>query len=1407
MNIRPKTVRRLLVLFAAFLLFATGMALLLLRSARKDRATVANLRSDAFRAYEMHDDARAVTLLEQYINRSPAESSDAEAVYAYAMARERVPMDGHAQIAEAISLLQRYLDLAPADPHDAKHELLKLYAQARYSKEALTLADTLLAKNPRDVEALRARGAVMQNDKKPAEALAACQALNHVDPTSLYWQEQELRLMAELKQPNEQIVAHARQLLDAHPDDPRFHANLAIALDLTGDHAGAVAALEAAAKLPPPDAESALQVISLLDAIPRIDLADFLLARSVSRFGNDPRLQDLSIRRLFESEAYSQLLEKLKDVSPASPTASPNWLAFKAIALYQLSRRAEAEAIVKALGERKDATATAWAEALRARFPGQPMEPAVVLNAYRDAIAHDRLNPVFHYFLGDAHASMGEADEALRDWNTASRLSRTWAMPLFRMSRTLSSTGRYPEALRVALVLGRRAPGAIGTQIAYAIAAWGRLQQDPAELQSDKGGKLLQNFEMIRARAPNEPETLAAYVALLSRRGQRDKAVEAVESAIAAPASLPETTFGQLLAVDEQEHLGLEQQLLDKAEKSHGLTAAIAYDRALSLYNAGKKDEAAELVKPLRQAHPNDPQWQLNDSRFRDATGDPDALNTWKALCAAYPQNARIQYAALSTPARFADRAFWQQTIDRVKTLTGPDAQAWQIELARLRLTVQSTPQEIEQTVASLQKVSQSSPELADIHRLLAQALLLTGKPESLAKATAELSAAHDLEPEDFATISRLAALLASQGARDRAAGLVDAVARTPNLAPDRRLWAANMYGELGDPAAGVKLLTAGADATTQPSSSNRDALLASLYVRAGRLDDARNTYLKLLDNPGVAPALLIDAAGFFASMRQTDKANQCLARLKEMKVDDSSVEVISALLQEREGQPAQAARTLTDATRAHPQNERAWEELAGLHLRNGNLDEADKIAAAGLQAIPNAPTLTAMRTQVAGLRKLDRRDAVPLLPTISHSPQQPAAAATVAALADARDRNRPPQDVLSNLRQLADQYPAFVPLQEIVARRYVAGRRYKEAGDLASRAAELRPSDPAPLKLLTDIQESAGDFVAARAAANRWREASAADPLEADLEIAQTYLQQPDADPASAIKQLDPYMTDAAPEPQRLRATPVYCRALLAANRADDAAHQLEPLVTKSPAWIAAWLELATTGAKDATAATGWLNRLVPLLPPNSPGVQVALAEAWQRVGMQFDSPTPSENARKLLDPIVARPPVVASAWEAWALTQQSLGNFAEAERGWNEFLKLDANNPSAKNNLAFVILLEGEAAKLPRAKSMAEEAIAAAPDASTFYDTLARVEGQLGHRTEAIRDFRLAIEKDPNDVEAMVGLADSLQSQPASRDEARAILTRINALLTGGAPLLPPIRKQLDRVKTALSSSMETP
>lgn len=1397
MNIRRKTVRRLMVLVAGLLVFSGAVALLLVHSIHKEQDTVAKMREAAFHAYDSHDNQTAVKLFGSYLNAGPAEGSDAEAVYAYGMARSQVPMEGNRHIAEAINLLQKYLDLAPADPHDASHQLLHLYTQARYNKEAHAMVASLLARNPRDVEAMRAQVIAMVSERNLTGALAACHALNQIDPDNALWQDRELRLMKDLHQPTDQIVAHAQQLLDAHPNDPRFQAVMAMAYDLAGDQEKAASSIEKAATLPQPDAATALQIIALLERGPWPALTDDLISRASAQF-KDPGLEELALRRLFERQQFPDLVKRVKDLDLRLADARPNVLGYDAIAQYQTSHRAEGDAIVSALAARRDAASIAWAEAIRARFAIPAPEPARAIAAYTNAMAQDRANPVFPFDLGDAHFALGETDEAIRDWSAAARLSRTWASPIDRISRAFSATHRWTDALSAAKALELRAPGSAESQIAYAIASWGRIQNKPAELNGEAGANLLASLEMLRAHVPQETETLPAYATLLSHRGAHDKAIEAVKTAVHSATPLPETTFEQLLQASRQEHWQLDGEILDAAEKAHGLTPGIAYSRATSLYLEGKQTDALNLAEENRRSHAGDAAWQLDDARFRDAIGQPDALGRWTALCDAHANDIRIQYAALSAPCRLSDRGFWERTIDRVKALTGPDGQAWQIEQARWVLTGHPTPVELDDAVDTLEKVAAASPELGEAHRLLAQALVVRNKPEDAAKATTELANLHSRQPDDLQLTRELTALLVARGLPGEAAALVDAVAQDPKLDPAHRLWAAQAYGELGNYDAAIKLLTEG-----NSQSADRDALLASLYARSGRQDDAKALYEKLVADPAATPTTVIAAGNFFSAARQREDMEQCLTRLKELKFTVESIALLQSQWQERQGDVDAAIKTLADASQAHPGEKQVWHAWSGLMLRTGKLDDADKIAGAGLASLPADAGLTAMRAEIAQLRTLDRSDAALLIEAVSRNPDDPAVEQTLDALANAKTHGQLARDTLSILRPIADRYPRFLPAQQLVVGRDLATRDFTDAANVASRAAGVLPGDPLPLELLFRVQAAQGDWNAARLTALRWRRFAQANPLQPDLSIAQTYLQQPDADPAAALKQLEPEMRESAPESMRLAATPLYCRALLAAGRSDGAADRLKPLLSQSPQWAGVWMELAAT-CKDANAAAHWLKQLAPLLPADSQSLQIALADAWQRVGVRFQSDPAFENSIGILQPIVESKTVPSRAWRVWALSNQFSGHLAEAEHAWQALVDAEPSDPSNRNNLAFVLLLEGQKDQLKRAESLSRQAIAAQPDVSTFYDTLARIEAQLGNSAQAIQNFRTALAKNPNDIESMIGLADALQAQPTGRDEARSLLTRINTMVDGGTPLMQPIRKQLEHVKTALSASV---
>jgi predicted Zn-dependent protease len=1400
MRVRPKTIRRLLILLTIVIICVGTVAAWIYLMIRRQDAQLVGLKQSAFRAYEAHDYSAAVEQFKNYLAGVHSDTNDPETFYAFGRARVEVPVAGNRQIIDAIELFQRYLNLAPDDPHDVRHELLKLYVQARYIKNALSTCDKLLAKNPSDLEAIRARAQVLAFDHKFAEALADYVKANSLDPSNLSSQRKELALMAELKHPADELVAHARQLLDQHPNDPRFAALLAVAYFYADNKKDGTNSLVAAAQLPPTDPDTVLQIIALLDNVQRIDVGDDLLARALAK-ENDPRLKARHLQRLFETSEFAQVADELKDLDPALPSSSPTALAYRAIALYELSRRAEADAIVAALADRKDEASPTWVNVLQTRYSATPVDLATQLKTYQEASAKSPDAPIFHFLIGEARGNLGETDSAIREYVQAAKLSLSWPRPLFRISLYQVAAGRFSDALNTARALQRRAPGSMAGEIAYVLAGWGTIRDKPELVQGKDGEAILKICEAIRVKNPADQETLPTYVALLCRRGQKQQAIDRVKSSLASNPPLPELTLAQLTAVSNQEHLELDQLILKRAEEIHGMTPVVAFARASSLYLHGQKTQAMQLVENLRQTHVNDASWESADARFRDVIGDPGAEAAWAALADHHPDSLRVQNMILASSRRTADRALWLRVIERVKKLTGPDAQGWRIELARYHLAGPASSEEIASDIAAMTRIAQVAPDIAEWHRILANLWIRTGTPENIGHAITELTATHDHLPDDIETTITLADLLVSEGMHDKAVSLLDATAATDRLPLDRRIWCAQKYAELGLATRAMEVLKA--DESAQ-NDARGQFMMARLLVNAGRLDEASTAYDKLMASPAASPDQIASAAEFYASTGHPDKVEPLLDRLQKQGAPSENVEIFHAKLDELCGHTADAIKRLTEETQNHPTDHAAWKELAGFYLRHGGLDEADKAAAAGLEKAAPSADLTAMRTQIARVRALNGSHHLgSLIALLSNAPQDPIADQALKTMVDAQTAQEPTDKRLADLRALADRHPSFMPLQELAVMEYIATRQWKEATEVASRASGAAPTDPVPLKLLCRIQTSAGNWQAALSAAQRWRQASLPDPLLPDIEIAYCDLRQSPADPSAALHQLAPYVSDTAVPSKKDAVTPVYCRALISSGKADQAADILKSRISQSPRWLNIWMDLAIEAFADGDAASAWLARAVPLLTPGSVPQQIALAHAWEMIGARFNWASAHENARDVMKPIIASESVPFIAWRQWSLINQSLGNLPEAARALEEYLKIEPKDFDAMNDLAFILFLQGGADQIARADQLVHSAISGNPNRATFYDTLARVELATGKPTQAAGDFRVAIEKDPAAVEAMIGLADLLQSQPGGKTEARTLLTRVNALIDANTPMTPTIRQQWEKLKTTLSMS----
>src|ERR1039458_4166188 len=166
MNLRPKTMRRLMVLLGGAALCIAALSAVIEIQLYRHEAVRRGFRDKAMVQYSKGDYLGAMLGLRKYLSQS---TGDAPAIYAYAVSRSHVPEPDLKHLVEAKAIFNRYLELNPSDSR-AQHRLLEIYRQIRYDAEASALAQTLLAQDPTDVQALQTKLQVLidQQDYQPA---------------------------------------------------------------------------------------------------------------------------------------------------------------------------------------------------------------------------------------------------------------------------------------------------------------------------------------------------------------------------------------------------------------------------------------------------------------------------------------------------------------------------------------------------------------------------------------------------------------------------------------------------------------------------------------------------------------------------------------------------------------------------------------------------------------------------------------------------------------------------------------------------------------------------------------------------------------------------------------------------------------------------------------------------------------------------------------------------------------------------------------------------------------------------------------------------------------------------------------------------------------------------------------
>ncbi len=428
MNVNPKTVRRVMVLIAGAVLIVGVLAGVYVVRQRQIAAKYQGYREAGLASFAAEDYAATLKHLKPYIGKH---RGDRDALFAYATSRSRVEEPDAKHLSEGITTFQLLREVEPESPR-VRHALLELYTKGYRHTEAIELADKVLAGNPDDVAALRAKAVALGHLRKFDEAITVAEHLNDVNPTDFDGQQITYRLYARGEKPPAEVIARAEAMRAKHPNDPRFELLLAIAYGQAGDNERALALLRGAAERTPGDPQFVRQLSMMLDRNHMFAESQALLDRTVAKHP-DPQLRAILVQRLWQNGYAKEAAQRVKDVDPASPASDSTLLALRALALYHLDQTEEAKRIVDALGNRKtDGKALAWATALAARFANPQPDPRTQIAQYRAALTRDPDNGIIRYMVGEAYERLGESEPALAAWRVAAELEQSWSLPAER---------------------------------------------------------------------------------------------------------------------------------------------------------------------------------------------------------------------------------------------------------------------------------------------------------------------------------------------------------------------------------------------------------------------------------------------------------------------------------------------------------------------------------------------------------------------------------------------------------------------------------------------------------------------------------------------------------------------------------------------------------------------------------------------------------------------------------------------------------------------------------------------------------------------------------------------------------------------------------------------------------------
>ena len=1378
----------------------------------------ARFKADGLAAANQGNNAKAQELLYRYINRNP---NDLDAWAAYTRVRPLVSMPDRDAVVDQIYLLRHLLKLSPPAEQKAQAErqLLDLFVKREFWVEASALADNILPSGakptPLDAPVLAAKTkARLFGLRNPAQALPLARQWSELAPSDL---EAQVLLLACLEQtqdftgfspaspgqkPTVMDVATAlataaqKELTRVAPatgDDPRPHLIRELGLRCTGQFNAAIGELRHAADLHPTDRFIIEQLVREFDILGQSDASLEMLKRLQGQT-HDPALPAILAKRSWEGGNWQSVVDFTAALDAKDSKSDVELLAMRASALTALKRDAEAAAVRQSLGRRNDPAAGAWLAVISPSSPGHVVSPSELARLCEEA-SKNRSSAYITEFLGEAYSRLGEANLAVASWQKSAELSRTWSVPSARTAELLCDQGRYAGALQAAREAARRAPRNYNAELTLARAWDLSLHLDPR----DRPDQLLLLITQIEKSSKAEGRVLCLKADVLAITGHPRDATTAIQAALDDRATpLSHSTLLQLAAISRNYKLGTEQACLARDQAENGLTAELAYAKAIDQLVAGHAADGLNGFESNRAkaTSPDTVQWKLAWARYLDLVGDSRAQNETIRLGDGEPGSVEVQTQAVAARSTRQDRDFLDRSVERLRKLTGEQGVAWRVARARWLLAFADGAQGRQTATDLLNEVLRIAPDSVDAHVLLADCAERAGLTSD---AVEQMKAATGLNPASVPLGLRLARLLQVRGDFDAAREELTRLRALPAIDPAERRNAAILAAQLGDPSLALTLAQDAAGG--HAGADGEDLLLAKMYWLSGKPQEAQRICAKLLEQPAPPEnqlAVIQFAAELYGLQGRLDEANQLLSRLDSLALKPGLRELTRGDFAMQFVGAANAIKYFKQATEAAQSNPLTWQALISSYVMTGQATEALATLTKALEHVPDDPALKTLQKAALVLAEADANAELrPFAVAFARNPGDAAAAESLRTLT-AQLASRPtPTALAAAAKTLADKYPQSRQLQFYLAACQLRANQTDEAIYTATHAAERFADAVEPEILLVAILRDQHRWDEVLAEAQKWRQRAAANPLAADLQIAEAEIQL--RRPADAAKQLDPYIQNAKSAPKAYQeALPLYAAASKAAGNSGTA-ELLEPLLQEGARGRQAWMLFAVQNLEPSQAVT-WLERVDKLIPPQATNERILLSQMWALLNQRHPDTAFLQKAMEILKPLTEKADADVLAVTSLGMQEEAMGNLGAAAEDYRRAIKMAPNNVIAKNNLAMVLAHQG--GDMNEALALAQSAVQVQPDVASLYDTLAFVQGKMRNFEQAITNARKATALQPRAPQFRVTLAQLLLDS-GKRSEALQALRDLDSLHLDESSQSPELRQQIQSIRSAALSA----